>query len=172
MSTPDSQSERHDLSREARRRLLQERGDLQQQREDLAGTLSAADDARGDRSDQAQALERADDATRLDDRIAAITRELDDSDTPTDQPDDIVAVGSTVTLRYADGEQTILRVGDIVENDPDDDVEDGSQVSIVTPDSPLGSALLGHQVGDTIAYSSPSGDARAEIVDLAGEASG
>lgn len=68
-----------------------------------------------------------------------------------------VATGSIVSLRY-DGDDDIERflVGSIEER------RDG--VSVVSPNSPLGQALLGHAAGDRVEYQAPSGMLKVEIV--------
>ena len=63
--------------------------------------------------------------------------------------DGTVAQGSVVTLRY--------------EGDDEDDTQ---QFFVVSPGSPMGTALLGHSSGDTVAYDAPGGTLRVEIVDV------
>lgn len=43
--------------------------------------------------------------------------------------------------------------------------------TLVTADSPLGRALLGHAAGDTVAFDAPDGEESAEVVSL-GDGSG
>ena len=63
----------------------------------------------------------------------------------------VVAVGSTVEITDADGDQ--LRV--VVSN--------GGGKGAVAPDSPLGSALLGASPGDTVTVKAPAGTWNATI---------
>jgi transcription elongation factor GreA len=76
-------------------------------------------------------------------------------------PDGTVSHGSVVTLRY--------------EGDDEDDTSDyfiGSieerpgDLTVVSPGSPLGQALLGHAVGDVVEYAPPGGSLRVEIVTI------
>jgi transcription elongation factor GreA len=39
-------------------------------------------------------------------------------------------------------------------------------VSVVSPGSPLGQALLGHKAGETVEYDAPSGSLKVEIVEI------
>lgn len=108
----------------------------------------------GDGADQAETIELADELARLDDRIAEVTRSLY-------QPasdDSLLAVGTRVRLRYADGGEEWLRVGDPAEVASDD----GD--TMLTADSPLGQALVGRQPGDRIRYQTPDGTASAEVI--------
>lgn len=73
--------------------------------------------------------------------------------------DGFVGAGSVVTLRY-DGDpeedtQTFF-VGSIEERQGD--------LTVVSPGSPLGTALVGRAAGDIVEYSAPSGTLRVEIV--------
>jgi transcription elongation factor GreA len=72
-------------------------------------------------------------------------------------PDTTVATGSTVSIRY-EGDEEIERflVGSIEERN--------EGLSVVSPGSPLGQALLGHGPGDVVEYEAPGGTLRVEIV--------
>ncbi|HEV2369758.1 MAG TPA: transcription elongation factor GreA, partial [Acidimicrobiales bacterium] len=70
---------------------------------------------------------------------------------------DSVAAGAIVALRY-EGDDDVERylVGSIEERRDD--------MSVVSPSSPLGQALLGRRAGETVEYVAPSGKLRVEIV--------
>ncbi len=72
---------------------------------------------------------------------------------------EVVASGVVVSLRYS-GEDEIERflVGSIEER--------RSDVSVVSPGSPLGLALLGKSVGDVVSYEAPNGMLSVEIVKI------
>jgi len=73
--------------------------------------------------------------------------------------DGTVAPGTVVTLRYEgddEDETTDFFVGSIDERPGD--------LTVVSPGSPLGSALLGHVAGDTVEYAAPGGTLKVEIV--------
>jgi transcription elongation factor GreA len=75
--------------------------------------------------------------------------------------DGTVSPGSVVTLRYegdAEEETADFFVGSIEERQGD--------LTVVSPGSPLGQALLGHSVGDAVKYAAPGGTLKVEIVDV------
>ena len=75
--------------------------------------------------------------------------------------DGTVAPGSVVTLRYEGDEEddtTDFFVGSIEER------QDG--LTVVSPGSPLGQALLGHAVSDTVQYAAPGGMLTVTIVNV------
>jgi transcription elongation factor GreA len=129
---------------------------LQSRQRELAGGLDS-DDFPGDRADQAEAIERLSELESIRQRIVEVTwllasRTEPDGETPPDQ-----VGGSIVTLRYADATTEVLRVGTVVEDD------DGK---VVTPDSPLGHALLGRSAGQHISWPAPAGHSEATVVQV------
>ena len=74
---------------------------------------------------------------------------------------DTVGPGTVVGIRYeGDDEVEHFLVGSIEER------REG--VSVVSPGSPLGQALLGKTSGDTVEYQAPGGTLRVEIVEIGG----
>ena len=115
------------------------------------------DDAPGDRADQADAIERASELQAIERRIAEITRLLASSTDPADPiPADQAGPGSVVTLRYADGTTDTVRIGIVVEED----------AAVVTPDSPLGHALLGSRTGQDVTWPTPAGQRQARVIQV------
>ncbi|MEV7320684.1 GreA/GreB family elongation factor [Streptomyces sp. NPDC093970] len=146
------------ISAEGRRALEQQLADLHAERQDVAATLSG-DDSPGDHADQADELQRADDLRRLDARIEDITLRLHQAAVAAPAPAGVVGVGSTVTVRFADGAVQSVAIGEIASADDE---------NLVTEDSPLGRALLGHRVGDTVRFETPQGGTEATVVSLDG----
>jgi transcription elongation GreA/GreB family factor len=147
------------LDVEARDRTARELDVLREQRR----SLDIGDDPRtGDRVDDAEALRRLDDAALLDDRIAELTRLLAGAP-PTSgiEGDALLPDGSVITIRHGDGTVEALRAVARTEQVPPGQ-EDGS----LTLDSPLGRALAGHKVGETVGYATPHGRRRAEILQI------
>jgi len=143
------------LSASARTRLEQELAHVREQREALAPRLS--EESMGDAADQADVLERAEVAAWLDRRAVEISDLL--AGKGLGEGREALPPGTTVELRYADGETEKLRVIAIAEEAEDD-------MPTVTFDSPLGKAIAGHAKGDTISYRTPGGQTTAEIVSL------
>ena len=63
----------------------------------------------------------------------------------------VVAVGSRVTIEPDDGEAMDVEI---------------SSVGGVSPDSPLGKALLGAKVGDEVVVAAPQGEWRAKVISV------
>lgn len=115
------------------------------------------DDDPGDRADQADAIERASELQAIERRIAEIRRLLATSTDPIEPvPADQAGLGSVVTLRYADGTTGAVRIGIVVEDD----------AAVVTPDSPLGHALVGSRVDQDVTWPTPAGQQQARVVEL------
>ena len=77
-------------------------------------------------------------------------------------PDDgLVEPGMVVTVRFAaDGSETTFLLGsrDLAALDPD------LEMDLYSPTSPLGGAITGRYVGDTVSYTAPSGAQEITIV--------
>ncbi|MBV1946770.1 GreA/GreB family elongation factor [Streptomyces sp. BV129] len=144
------------ISAEARGALEQELSDLHDERKTVAATLKDSDEV-GDRADQADEIQRADQLNRLDERIDRVKDRLRQADLAGPVPTDVVGVGTTVTVRFADDSTETLHIGEIA---------DARDPKLVTSDSPLGRALLGRAPGDTVSYDAPDGEATAVVVSL------
>ncbi|MEU3692699.1 GreA/GreB family elongation factor [Streptomyces narbonensis] len=146
------------LSAVARAAFERELADLRTERETVAVTLrDGGGDQVGDRADQADELQRVAELQRLDARIAEIDGRLREGAVAGPPSTDAVGVGSSVTVRFADGTETTVQIGVVAE------VLDAT---MVTADSPLGRALLGHRAGDTVEYDTPEGRTTAVVVSL------
>jgi transcription elongation factor GreA len=148
------------LSREAYERLQAELDDLSTRgRVDIANTIERAREL-GDLSENADYHAARDDQGRMEARIRQIRFLLDNAvivegrDTGGE-----VVTGSVVSLRY-EGDDDVERflVGSIEERRPD--------VAVVSPQSPLGQALLGSRKGDVVEYEAPGGTLKVEVVEV------
>ncbi|MCS0602757.1 GreA/GreB family elongation factor [Streptomyces sp. LP11] len=144
------------ISAAAHRALEQELADLRDERRLVSGTLRQNGDV-GDEADQADELRRADELDRLDRRIDVITERLRTAAQAGPARTDEVGVGSTVTVRFPDGSEETLRIGEAAE---------ALDQTLVTADSPLGRALLGRRPGDPVRYGTPDGDATVVVVSI------
>ncbi len=146
------------ISHTALRALEQELADLRAERETVAATLRDHDaDNPGDQADQADELQRATELTRLDDRMSELTTRIRQAALAGPPSADVVGVGSTVTVRFGDDSTESVQIGEIAEH---------LEQTAVTADSPLGRALLGRRVGDTVAYETPGGRDTATVTAL------
>jgi transcription elongation factor GreA len=149
------------ISADALRALQRELADLRSERGTVAATLRDGD-AVGDRADEADELQRAAELARLDQRIDELEERIREASVAGPPPAGVVGVGSTVTVRFADGTEATLQVGEVAEE---------LDRTLVTADSPLGRALLGRRAGDTATYETPEGTTTAVILSLgAGDA--
>jgi transcription elongation factor GreA len=90
----------------------------------------------------------------LERRITIMRARLQNSitvDAPTQAGEDTISVGSKVQIENEQGEKIDLET---------------SSVGGVSPDSPLGDALLGGKVGDSVKVKAPGGDWQARIVSV------
>ena len=152
-------SETH-LSQSAYERLQAELEELTTHgRVDVARRIEAAR-ALGDLSENGDYHAAKDDQGKMESRIRKIEALLKTATIVEEGAGgDEVAAGSVVSLRYeGDDEVERFLIGSIEER-PDD-------VSVVSPGSPLGQALLGHRAGETVEYEAPSGALKVEIVDI------
>ena len=73
--------------------------------------------------------------------------------------DDIVSPGKLVSLRYQGDEEVETYLLGLQE-------EKGGEHDILTPESPLGQALVGRSAGDTVVAQVPAGELKVEVVEV------
>lgn len=149
------------LSPRAHQRLRDELEDLTTRgRVDIARAIEAAR-ALGDLSENGDYHAAKDAQGKMEARIRQLQSMLssavivEGSGASADQ----VTTGSVISLRYegADDVERFL-VGSIEERRDD--------VSVISPGSPLGQALMGCGKGDTVEYEAPGGSLRVAIVEI------
>src|ERR1039458_7615268 len=127
-------------------------------RVEIARAIEAAR-ALGDLSENGDYHAAKDSQGKMEARIRQLAATLKDAEIVdgASLPDTAVATGSTVSIRYeGDDEIESFLVGSIEERNED--------LSVVSPGSPLGQALLGRSPGDVVEYEAPGGTLRVEIV--------
>lgn len=152
-------SETH-LSQDAYDRLRAELEDLTTRgRVDIAQTIETAREL-GDLKENADYHAARDDQGRMEARIRQLQSLVDNAViVDSSQTSDTVAAGSVVALRYeGDDDADRFLVGSIEERRDD--------VAVVSPQSPLGQALIGRRKGDVVSYQAPGGDLKVEVVDI------
>ncbi|MEU4119112.1 GreA/GreB family elongation factor [Kitasatospora sp. NPDC028055] len=142
------------ISAEGLRAVQEELAQLRAERGEVAATLRGEDPV-GDRADAADELQRASDVTRLDRRIAELEGRLREAEAAGPPSTDVIGVGSTVTVRFSDGEEETVEISELAEE---------RELTLVTYDSPLGKALLGRHAGETVSYETPGGAASAVVL--------
>jgi transcription elongation factor GreA len=150
------------LSKETYDRLVAERDDLiTRGRIEISQAIEAAR-ALGDLSENGDYHAAKDAQGKMEARIRQLEAMLIDAvvvdDTDTNASDTVVA-GSIVNIRY-EGDEDVEKclIGSIEER------REG--VTIVSPQSPLGEALLGRSRGEIITYEAPGGSLKVEIVSI------
>jgi transcription elongation factor GreA len=149
------------LSKDTLERLQAELTELTTKgRVDIARAIQAAREL-GDLSENGDYHAAKDSQGKMEARIRQLAAMLQDVEVVDEDEvqGDAVTVGSVVSLRYVgDDEVDRYLVGSIEER------REG--VTVVSPDSPLGSALLGKKAGAKLSYSAPSGELHVEVVSI------
>ena len=151
------------LSREAHQRLTEEFTDLTTRgRVEIATQIEKAREL-GDLKENSDYHAAKDAQGKMEARIRQLAALLEDVEIVDDQPagsTGAVAPGTVVGIRYeGDDDVEKFLVGSI-EEQPDENV------SVVSPASPLGQALIGAKQGDTVVYDAPGGQLKVEIVEI------
>jgi transcription elongation factor GreA len=151
------------LTRSTYERLQAELEDLTTRgRVEIASAIETAR-ALGDLSENGDYHAAKDSQGKMESRIRLLQRLLKTAEVVDGEraSDGTVAPGSVVTLRYdgddEDDTQSFF-VGSIEERQ--------GGLTVVSPGSPLGSAMIGHAVGDTVEYAAPGGTLRVHIVKI------
>lgn len=149
-------SETTKLSQDAYNRLKEEHEMLTTEgRVRIAAAIEAAR-ALGDLSENGDYHAAKDEQGKMEARVRQIEAMLDDVEIVEAVRGDKVEHGAVVSIRYeGDDEIETYLVGSIEERHDDHEV--------LSPDSPIGQALLGHKVGDTVSFEAPNGDLQVTI---------
>lgn len=151
----------HQLTQDTFERLKAELEDLRTRgRIEIARAIEAAR-ALGDLSENGDYHAAKDTQGKMEARIRQLEAMLKDVEIVSGAPaeDGVVAAGAVVFLRYeGDDEVEKYLIGSIEER------REGMEV--VSPNSPLGQALIGRRKGETVSYEAPRGAQKVEIVDV------
>ncbi|HYH33922.1 MAG TPA: transcription elongation factor GreA [Nocardioides sp.] len=144
-------------------RLTAELEDLRgPRRQEVIERISAARDE-GDLKENGGYHAAKDEQGKIEAQIRQIEEMLENADTDAADDDGTVSPGKLVTYRFAgdDEEETFLMGAREIEDDYED-----QDLEVFSPQSPLGSALLGARKGETVEFEAPNGRTqRIEIVD-------
>jgi len=164
--TPVSEASATQLTRDTYDRLQAELEDLTTRgRVEIAAAIEAAR-ALGDLSENGDYHAAKDSQGKMEARIRQLQALLKDAVVVNvaSGPCDTVVAGSVVTLRYEGDEEDETQeffVGSIEERQ--------SGLTVVSPGSPLGQAVVGRSAGETVEYAAPGGTLRVEIVKVGTE---
>jgi transcription elongation factor GreA len=112
--------------------------------------------AHGDLSENAEYHAAKDQQGFQEARVRQIKEMLENAEIIHAENDGVIKPGKLVTLRY-EGEEPQTYLLGLRE-------ERGGSHEILTPDSPIGQALVGHSAGETLVAKVPAGDLAIEIV--------
>ena len=149
----------HHLSRSAHERLQAEYDDLTTRgRIDIAQAIERAREL-GDLSENGDYHAAKDQQGMMEGRIRHLKSILEKAQIVEDVQEGVVGPGTIVTILYeGDDRDTAERylVGHIEERTV--------ELDVISPGSPMGTALLGAHVGDVVGYEAPHGTLRVEVL--------
>jgi len=127
-----------------------------EKRKELANRIQDAKEL-GDLSENAEYQEAKNEQSFVEGRIAEIENTLKNVEVINHTNSGVVQIGSTVTVRMSDTEQTFTIVGSNEAN------PQGGRISNA---SPFGQAFLGCKVGDTTKVITPRGEVEATVKNI------
>lgn len=149
----------HRLSQSAHDRLKSEHHDLTTRgRIDIARKIETAREL-GDLSENGDYHAAKEEQGKMEGRILHLARVLLDAEIVEDVSGELVSAGCVVGISYeGDDEVEIYLYGSIEER------RDG--LTVMSPGSPLGEALMGAKVGDTVSYEAPGGRLSVTVISI------
>jgi transcription elongation factor GreA len=152
---------KHQLSKATYERLKAEFADLTTRgRIEVADKIERAREL-GDLKENGDYHAAKDEQGHMEGRIRQIESFLEDVEIIPPSPEGVVGLGTIVAIVYeGDSEDAAEHylIGH-VEEKPDED-----HISVMSPSSPLGSALLGATVGATVSYDAPNGKLQVTVL--------
>jgi len=145
------------LTREGLRKLEEEHYDLVGgKRREIAERIRHARDF-GDIAENAEYIEAKNEQSLVEGRILTLEAMIRNAVVieEAERQKGVVGVGTTVRVETGEGSEKYAIVGP-AEADP--------RHGLISNESPLGRALLGHKAGDEVEWSAPSGTSRVKIL--------
>jgi transcription elongation factor GreA len=150
----------HLLSQHAFERLKAELEDLTTRgRLEVAGKIERAREL-GDLSENGDYHAAKDEQGHMEGRIRQLEHLLENAEIVAPPADGVVGPGSIVTVVYEGEDESAAErylVGHIEEERQDD-------LDVVSPESPLGQALIGAREGEWVTYEAPNGELRVQVL--------
>jgi transcription elongation factor GreA len=114
--------------------------------------------AHGDLSENAEYHAAREEQAHNEAKIKEIRYKLENAEVVQTFDDGVVQLGMLVVIKYeGDDETETYYVGSR---------EEKGEYDVLTPDSPIGKALLGQSAGDIVTANVPSGDMKIEIIEV------
>lgn len=115
--------------------------------------------ALGDLSENADYDAARNEQAIIENKIAELEYKLEHAQIIDNSNKNEVSLGSTVTISYDDGEEEEFKIVGSMEADPFENK--------ISNESPLGTAMLKHKIGDTVLVNSPDGGYNIKIEKIA-----
>ena len=150
------------LTQQAFEKLKQELGFLEgEDRQRIIKDIATAR-AHGDLSENAEYHAARDEQGQKEARIRQVRQMLENAEIITgDDDDSVVKPGKLVTIRHEGDDESETYLLGLRE-------ERGGDYDVLTPDSPLGQALIGRSPGETVVAKVPSGELTIELLEVRG----
>ncbi len=129
-----------------------------QKREEIVSAIATAR-AHGDLSENAEYHAAREQQGQNEAKIRELRHKVDNAEIIELSDDDVVTPGKLVTIKYeGDDEAETYLLGDREEK--------GGDYDVLTPDSPLGRALIGRSGGESVVAEVPAGELKLAIVEV------
>jgi transcription elongation factor GreA len=146
------------LTQTAFERLQSERSYLEGEGRQKVIEAIAAARQHGDLSENAEYHAAREQQGMQEARLRQVVQMLENVEIIEAEDDGVIAPGKLVTIKHQGDDEPETYLLGLREEKGDHDV--------LTPDSPLGQALVGHGVGETVAVSVPAGELVVEILEV------
>lgn len=128
-----------------------------EKREEIVNAIATAR-AHGDLSENAEYHASREQQGQNEAKIRELRHKKENAEIIEVSDDDVVAPGKLVTLRYeGDEDAETYLLGDREERG-------GADYDVLTPDSPVGRALVGRTAGETVTAEVPAGELKMEVI--------
>ena len=114
--------------------------------------------AHGDLSENAEYHAAKDEQGQKEARIRQIRQMLENVEIIESDEDSVVKPGKLVTIKHAGDDEAETYLLGLR--------EERGEYDVLTPDSPLGQALLGHSPGDVVVAKVPAGELKVELLEV------
>jgi transcription elongation factor GreA len=145
------------LTRSAFERLLTERKYLEGEGRQKVIEAIAAARSHGDLSENAEYHAAREQQGMQEARLRQVIQMIENVEIIEAEDDGVVAPGKVITIRHDGDEPETYLLGLR---------EERGEYDVLTPDSPLGQALVGHAAGETVTAQVPAGELVVEIVEV------
>jgi transcription elongation factor GreA len=146
------------LSQSAYDRLRSELDHLKTEGREQASRAIATARSHGDLKENAEYDAAKEEQGKMEARIRQLEEMLRNARVGEAPKGDTAAAGMVVTTRDEDGDLETFLLGSREDR--------AGGLPVVSAGSPLGKALVGHKVGDTVSYAAPAGTFRVEITEV------